>query len=105
MALFFDAPWFDERLGERGLTRAVLGAAAGLSEADLALVFKDQREVSAQQVARMAELLGVPAAEVAARAGASTPVPAEAGARDQRIEALERRVARLEAEIAALKGR
>ncbi|HWU79033.1 MAG TPA: DNA-binding protein, partial [Caulobacter sp.] len=28
MALFFDAPWYDERLAERGLTRAVLAAAA-----------------------------------------------------------------------------
>jgi transcriptional regulator with XRE-family HTH domain len=105
MALFFDAPWFDDRLGERGLTRAVLAAAAGLSQADLALVFKDQREVSAEEVARMAELLGVPAAEVAGRAGVSTPTPGQAGALDRRIALLEAKVGRLEAEIAALKGR
>ncbi|MDB5493937.1 MAG: hypothetical protein JWP86_1274, partial [Phenylobacterium sp.] len=83
-------------------------AAAGLSEADLALAFKDQREISAQQVARMAELLGVPAAEVAGRAGVSTPVPGEAGeagAVERRLAALEQRVAMLEAEIAALKAR
>jgi transcriptional regulator with XRE-family HTH domain len=102
MALFFDAQWFDERLGERGLTRAVLAAAAGLSEADLALVFKDQRELSAAQVAQFAELLGVTAAEVAAHAGVATPVPGTGGV-DQRVAALEARVARLEAEIAALK--
>ena len=35
MALFFDQPWFDTRLAERGLTRAVLAAATGLTEADL----------------------------------------------------------------------
>ena len=102
MALFFDAPWFDGKLEERGLSRATLAAVAGLSEADLALVFKDQRELSAGQVAAFAELLGVPAAEVANRAGISTPTPGlDAGAR---IAALERRVAALEAEIARMRG-
>ena len=105
MALFFDAEWFDARLGERGLSRDVLAAAAGLSAADLALVFKDQREISAREVAIFAELLGVPAAEVAERAGVSTPVPGAAGDAAARIEALERRVAALEAEVARLKGR
>jgi transcriptional regulator with XRE-family HTH domain len=102
MALFFDAPWFDEKLSERGLSRNVMAAVAGLSEAELALVFKDQREVSAGQVAAFAELLGVPAAEVANRAGISTPTPGQdPGAR---IAALERRVAVLEAEIARMRG-
>lgn len=100
MALFFDAPWFDEKLSERGLDRAVLAAVAGLTEGDIALVFKDQQELSAGQVAAFAELLGVPAAEVANRAGVSTPVPgADAGAR---IAALEKRVAALEAMVARL---
>jgi uncharacterized protein YceH (UPF0502 family) len=105
MALFFDAEWFDARLTERGLTRGVLAAAAGLSEADLALVFKDQQEVSAREVAIFAELLGRPAAEVASRAGVSTPAPAEADGPEARLAALERRVAALEAELAALKKR
>jgi hypothetical protein len=104
MALFFDAAWFDARLGERGLSRGVMAAAAGLSAADLALIFKDQREVSAWEVAVFAELLGVEAAELASRAGVSTPIPGEAVA-DSRIAALERRVAALEAEGARLKGR
>jgi hypothetical protein len=43
LALFFDAPWYDARLAERGLSRAVLAAVSGMSEAELALVFKDQR--------------------------------------------------------------
>lgn len=102
MALFFDAPWFDGKLAERGLERAVLAAVAGLTEDELGLVFKDQRELSAGQVAAFAELLGVPAAEVANRAGVSTPTPVQdAGAR---IAALERRVAALEAEIARMRG-
>lgn len=104
MALFFDADCFDARLGERGMSRSVLAAAAGLSEADLALAFKDQRELSAAEVAAFAELLGVEPREVADRAGISTPVPGrdDAGAR---IAALERRVAALEAELARLKAR
>lgn len=106
MALFFDADWFDARLAERGLTRAVLAAAAGLSDADLALVYKDQREVTAREVAIFAELLGVAASEVASHAGVSTPAPADAGAGlEARIAALERRLAAMEAAVAALKDR
>jgi uncharacterized protein YceH (UPF0502 family) len=100
MALFFDAPWFDAKLAERGLSRAVMAAVAGLTEAELALVFKDQREVSAGQVASFAELLGASAAEIATRAGVSTPTPAT-----DRLAVLERRVAALEAEVAALRRR
>ncbi|MES2722863.1 MAG: helix-turn-helix domain-containing protein [Pseudomonadota bacterium] len=101
MALFFDASWFDAQLAERGLSRRVMAAAAGMSEADLTLVFKDQRELSAGEVAAFAELLGVAAAEIARQAGVSTPVPG--GGADARITALERRVAALEAELARLR--
>jgi len=101
MALFFDAPWFDAKLAERGLSRRVMAAAAGMSEADLALVFKDQRELSAEEVAVFAELLGEPAAEIARQAGVSTPVPGQGA--EARLAALERRVATLEAELARLR--
>jgi hypothetical protein len=102
MALFFDQLWFDARLAERGLARGVLAAVAGMAEADLALVWKDQRELSAAEVAAFAELLGVSGAEIAHRAGVSTPTP---GADPlSRIAALERRLAALEAELARLKG-
>ena len=104
MALFFDAAWFDEKLSERGLPRAAMAAVAGLSEVQLAEVFKDQRELSAGQVAAFAELLGVTAAEVADRAGISTPSPGASSSTDARIAALERRVAELEAAVARLKG-
>ena len=104
MALFFDAEWFDARLAERGLSRAVLAAGAGMSAEDLALAFKDQRELSAAEVAVFAELLGVDAKEVADRAGISTPVPGKSDPA-ARIGALERRVAALEAEVARLKDR
>jgi hypothetical protein len=95
LALFFDAPWYDARLAERGLSRAVLAAVSGMSEAELTLVFKDQREVSAAEVAVFAELLGVSPVEAATRAGVSTPVPGTDPL--ARIAELERRVAALEA--------
>ena len=104
MALFLDAEWFDARLAERGMTRAVLAAACGLGESELAEVFKDQRELSAGQVGKFAALLGAPAAEIAARAGVSTPVPGAAEPLAARVARLERRMAELEAELAALKA-
>ena len=103
MALFFDAEWFEARLGERGFSRRVMAAAAGMAEADLALAFKDQRELSAREVAAFAELLGVEAGEVAAHAGISTPIPGQDGV-TARLSALERRVAALEAEVKRLRG-
>lgn len=102
MALFFDAAWFDERLGERGLSRSAMAAVAGLTGDELALVFKDQRELSAGQVAAFAELLGVTAAEVADRAGVSTPTPRTPSSTDARLEALESRIAALEAIVGRL---
>lgn len=105
MALFFDARWFDERLSERGLSRAVLAAAAGMSPADVDLVFKDQRELSAREVAVFAELLGETPATVADRAGISTPIPqSETRRSEERLAELERRVAELEAQVARLRG-
>ena len=98
MALFFDAAWFDAKLEERGLSREVLAAVAGLTTDELALVFKDQRELSAGQVTAFAELLGVTAAEVADHAGVATP-----GRVEDPVAALQRRVAALEAEVARLR--
>ena len=105
MALFFDAGWFDARLAERGLSRPALAAAAGLTEGELALVFKDQRELSAAEVAAFAELLGVMATDVAGRAGVSTPIPGRADSAEIRITDLERRIATLEAEVVRLTER
>jgi transcriptional regulator with XRE-family HTH domain len=99
MALFFDADWFDARLAERGLNRGVLAAVSGMSEAELSLIFKDQRELSVAEVCAFAELLGVTPQEIANRAGVSTPSPTT-----DPIAALEARVAALEAEVARLKG-
>jgi uncharacterized small protein (DUF1192 family) len=107
MALFFDQLWYDARLAERGLTRAVLAAVAGMDGEELALAYKDQRELTAAQIAAFAELLGVPLAEAARRAGVgahAAALPGEALSLEQKVAALEARVAALEAEIARLKA-
>ena len=102
MALFFDRDWYDERLAQRGLSRAVLAAVAQMDEASLDLAFKDQRELSWSELSAFAELLGVSPAEAALRAGVR-PAPEPSDARDRRIAGLEARVSALEARLAALK--
>lgn len=106
MALFFDQFWYDARLAERGLTRSVLAAVAGMTNDELALAYKDQRELTAAQIAAFAELLGVPLAEAARRAGVgahAAALPSEAVTLERKVAMLEARVAALEAELARLK--
>ena len=94
MALFFDSEWFDARLATSGLKRGDLGAALGLSESEVADIWKDQREIGAAQVRIMAALLGVAPQDVAKHAGVSTPVPRESD---------DDRLARIEAELKEIK--
>lgn len=77
MALFFDAQWFDEQLSARGLSRADAARALRLDAAQIAELWKDQRELSVRDVRVLAQLIGISPGEVANRAGVSTPVPAE----------------------------
>ncbi|AYV46062.1 DNA-binding protein [Caulobacter flavus] len=101
MALFFDHHWYDARLAERGLDRATLAAAAGLSAADLDLVFKDQREIGPAELAVFAEMTGVSRDEAAHRAGVGAhAAPVDPAA--ERTARLEARVAALEAQVAGL---
>lgn len=106
MALFFDTNWFDAALVRANLARGDLARALGLSETEIAELWKDQRELSARDVATMASLLGVPAEEIASRAGVSTPVPKPVPADTGKavLELAERldRVERTLAEIKAL---
>jgi uncharacterized small protein (DUF1192 family) len=107
MALFFDQLWYDARLAERGLTRAVLAAVAGMTGEEMTLAYKDQRELTAPQIAAFAELLGAPLAEAARRAGVgahAAALPGESLSLDQKVAGLEARVAALEAELARLKA-
>jgi hypothetical protein len=101
VALFFDVAWFETQLEDRGLSRAALAAGAGMGEADLALVFKDQRELSTAEVTAFAELLGAAPAEIAEHAGVSTPVPRAEGV-DDRLSRIEARLAAVEAALARL---
>jgi transcriptional regulator with XRE-family HTH domain len=100
MALFFDGNWFDERLAGLGLSRATLAAALGLSESELAEVWKDQRELSARNVAVIAALLGVSAQDVTLHAGISTPVPSAGG--ESVLAEIAERLSRIETALAEL---
>ncbi len=75
MALFFDQAWFDDKLASLGFDRAVIGSALGLNQNQIDEVWKDQREISARDVETLAVLLQVEPAEIASRAGVSTPIP------------------------------
>ncbi|CAM9553066.1 unnamed protein product [Phaeothamnion confervicola] len=99
MALFFDQEWFDAKLNARGLNRLALAAILGISAAELDAMWKDQREISAREVALLAEMLGVTMAEIAARGGASTPIPKAEGDMGEvlaRLDALDARMQKLE---------
>jgi transcriptional regulator with XRE-family HTH domain len=102
MALFFDAAWFDARLAAAHLTRSDAARALGLSDGEIADVWKDQRELSARDVATLAALLAAPPREIAQRAGISTPVPKAQA--DISLAALSARLERVEADLARLKA-
>lgn len=86
MALFFDSGWFDARLARAGLTRRDLAAALGLTEIEIGELWKDQREVTPDNVRVIAALLGVSREDVAKHAGVSTRVPQDTADRLTRIE-------------------
>jgi hypothetical protein len=102
MALFFDSQWFDARLAAAGLKRADAAAALGLDAEQIAEVWKDQRELSAGDVRVLSALLAAPAAEIASRAGVSTPVPKETPASD--LAEIGERLARVERALAEIKS-
>jgi hypothetical protein len=90
MALFFDAPWFNAQLARLHLPKSALGPMLGLTETGLAELWKDQRELKATDVAVLAALFNVAPADIAARAGISTPVPRPAAAQADIIARLDR---------------
>ncbi len=107
MALFFDSEWFDARLKAAGLQRADLAAALGLDAVQVAEVWKDQRELSANDVRILAALLAATPAEIASHAGVSTPVPKEAPSDDlgERLARVERALAEIKALILELRAK
>lgn len=103
MALFFDQAWFDAKLAARGATRENIARLLNLSPAEVGEMWKDQRELRAADVSVLARFFGVPAAEIAVRAGVSTPVPAEAGDVAAQLAAMNERLTRIERMIVELK--
>ena len=104
MALFFDKDWFDKRLASLGLVRATVAMALGLSEREIDEIWKDQRELSARDVAILANLLDTVPAEIAERAGVSTPAPRPEApkASDPALKGIEDRLTRIEEKLAEL---
>lgn len=102
MALFFDAGWFNKRLAAFNLHKDDMARAVGWTQEEVALVFKDQKEVSAREVAILAALLHASPGEIANRCGISTPVAAKPISAEAQIDDLQKRVAALEAQVAAL---
>jgi transcriptional regulator with XRE-family HTH domain len=98
MALFFDSDWFDSRLAAAGLKRRDVATALGLSEAQIGELWKDQRELSVQDVRLLAALLGASSEEIAGHAGISTPTPRDGGGD------IGARLARIETELAEIKS-
>lgn len=95
MSLFFDGAWFDARLAERELDRAVLAAILGWTPEQLAAAWKDQRGITPAEVQTLAAFLNQKPEEIARRCGVST----RAQARDDvlgRLDAIEARLTRLE---------
>jgi len=106
MALFFDADWFDAKLKARGATRDDLAKVLRLSLAELGDLWKDQRELKSHEVLAIAQFLDAPPAEIAERAGVSTPVPlapADATATAAKLEELNGRLIKLERMMVELK--
>lgn len=111
MSLFFDQVWFDARLAQRGLNKSGVAAVLGLTQSAVEEIWKDQREITPEQVMKLGELLGVPASTIASHAGVSTPVPksnADRGMdvrpeRNQQLESIDARLSKLEKTVAELK--
>ncbi|MGX1198419.1 hypothetical protein [Parvibaculum sp. MBR-TMA-1.3b-4.2] len=115
MALFFDQEWFEARLAEAGLNRDTVAAALGLSGEQVEEIWKDQRELTVEEVTVLAALLGQPIEDVVNHAGIATPQPGaarppapgeasvpEAGRILERLDALDARMAGLEKAVSEL---
>jgi hypothetical protein len=102
MALFFDTAWFDARLASAHLARGDVARALGLSDSEIAEVWKDQRELSARDVSTLASLLAATPQEIAQYAGISTPVPKTQSTVS--LADLSARLERVETELAQIKA-
>lgn len=100
MALFFDRGWFDDRMAALGLDLVTIAKVLGLTEFELAEVWKDQRELTARDVSLLSALLAAPTEEIAHHAGVSTPTPRARVSLDEidaRLSQIERKLDELTA--------
>ncbi|MES1989933.1 MAG: hypothetical protein V4441_03150 [Pseudomonadota bacterium] len=112
MALFFDQDWFDAKLAGLDLTRDDVAASLRLTREAVDEMWKDQREMSPNDVVMLARLLKAPADEVVTRAGIATPAPLSASAAPagdasavlEKLEELDQRMARIERALAELQS-
>ena len=102
MALFFDQSWFDAELARTGASRADVARLLSLTLQEVDELWKDQRELTARDVALLGRFLNQPARVIAERAGVSTPVPDEKAGPDVFIASLSERVEQLEAQVRLL---
>jgi transcriptional regulator with XRE-family HTH domain len=103
MALFFDQAWFDAQLKAAGATRDDVAKLLKLNHDQVTELWKDQRELRAAEVAALARLFQVSVAEIAKRAGISTPIPNESGTVEDRLSEMNERLTRIERMIVELK--
>jgi|SRR5690606_17248367 len=93
MSLFFDAEWFDAKLGARRLDRTALAIAAGLEPAELHRIFVNERAPSAEELVIFANVLEADLVEVTLKSGvASRASPAESDNSNDRIASIEARL-------------
>ncbi len=88
MSLFFDAAWFDARLAAKGLSRASLAVAAGISLPEMGALFSNERAPNGAELAAFSQSLDADLVEVTLRGGVSSRESSgEACARIESIEA------------------
>ncbi|MBU6155475.1 MAG: DNA-binding protein [Alphaproteobacteria bacterium] len=102
MALFFDQDWFDAELARTGASRADVARLLSLTPQQVEELWKDQRELTARDVALLGRFLNHPARVISERAGVSTPVPQEKTAAEATLDGLHERIDRLEAQVTHL---
>ncbi len=100
MPLFFDDHWFTQKLSQRGQSRADFARALNIDDAALAMIWKDQRTMTPQQMAQAARFLDVSETELREHAGRGAvqklpedqniDIPARLDHIAARLEAIER---------------
>lgn len=110
MALFFDQDWFDAKLKALVLTRDDVAASLRLTREAVDEMWKDQREMSPNDVVMLARLLKTPADEIVMRAGIATPQPVsppsggDTSAILKKLDEIDQRMARMERALAELQS-